>query len=480
MKKLTTIFLIIISLTVLWANKPKNIILLISDGTGFNHVKATNYYQYGKKGQQTYQKFSVSCAMSTYSIKGDYKPEETWRNFENPLDRYTDSAAAGTAIATGIKTYNGAIGVDTNKTEIKNLIEYAEDSKMSTGVISSVMFSHATPASFVAHNPDRGQYEKISQEMITESKVEVIMGAGHPYYNSNGKKVKGKSEKFDYQNQDKNSDKMQVSYKYVGGEQTWKKVVQNKVGNDCDYDGAPENWKLIQKRAAFKKLSQGKTPERVLGVPQVRNTLHYARKGESKEPFDVPLNNNIPRLAEMTSAGLNVLDNNKNGFFLMVEGGAVDWASHGNNSSRMIEELTDFNNSVQEVVNWVNENSNWQETLVIVTSDHECGYLFGPKSAVQKREVNSDCQECPDRQRNYIREIGEPIHSIWKPIQNNGENNMPGMKWYSEGHSNLLVPFYAQGAGSKSFLTPADQEDLHYGKYLDNTELGQTLIEFVK
>ncbi len=98
------------------------------------------------------------------------------------------------------------------------------------------------------------------------------------------------------------------------------------------------------------------------------------------DPFVVPLIDTVPTLEEMTKAALNILDDDPDGLFLMIEGGAVDWASHANQSGRMIEEHIDFDNSVQAVVDWVQKNSNWGETLLIVTSDHETGYLTGPGS----------------------------------------------------------------------------------------------------
>jgi alkaline phosphatase len=82
----------------------------------------------------------------------------------------------------------------------------------------------------------------------------------------------------------------------------------------------------------------------------------------------------------MTSAAINVLDNNPDGFFLMIEGGAADWASHANQSGRVIEEQIAFEKAIETVIEWVNKNSTWDDTLLIVTSDHETGYITGPDS----------------------------------------------------------------------------------------------------
>ncbi|MFO7988314.1 MAG: alkaline phosphatase, partial [Desulfotignum sp.] len=203
MKKIIKIFIITCLLIInqLLATTPKNIILLISDGMGFNHVEATNYYQYGENGKQVYEDFPVSCAMSTYNVNGEYNSKKAWHNFKYLIDKWTDSAAADTAMSTGTKTHYGAIGVDKEANNLKHVIEFAEKNKKATGVITSVYLSHSTPAGFVAHNPDRHEYQEIAREMIMDSKVDVMMGCGHPLYNDNGEKIAGEEEKFDYQNQ---------------------------------------------------------------------------------------------------------------------------------------------------------------------------------------------------------------------------------------------------------------------------------------
>jgi len=450
MKRTIEILLItvIIILTAGCSNirKPKNVILFISDGCGYNHIAATDYYQYGEKETQVYEKFPFVSFMGTYPYGGGYETEKAWQNFDYLKDKCTDSAAAATAMSTGVKTCSGMIGVNQDSVNVKHIIEKAEKRGLSTGVISSVHFAHATPAGFVAHNTDRDNYQQIAREMIMDSRVEVIMGCGHPWYNGNGENVYADGE---------------VEYKYVGGKDLWGRLLDGTVGNDCDYDGNTEYWSLIQHKEDFLNFAQGNTPERVLGIPQVRYTLQYDRSGEEVKPFQIPFIKHVPNLAEMTKAGLNVLDNNKKGFFLMVEGGAVDWASHDNNTARLIEEEMDFNQAVEAAAEWVETNSSWEETLIIVTADHECGYLQGPGSG-------------------GTRQKGESFSQVWKPVQNKGQGNIPGMEWYSGSHSNSLVPIFAKGAGWKYLEKKADEHDLRYGSYLDNAELGKVLIRLVQ
>jgi alkaline phosphatase len=165
----------------------------------------------------------------------------------------------------------------------------------------------------------------------------------------------------------------------------------------------------------------------------------------------------------MTEAAMRLLDNSE-GFFLQVEGGAIDWANHGGAGERMIEEQIDFNNTVQAVIDWVGANSSWEETLLLVTADHECGHLWGPDSAAD---------------------------NAFNPLVNNGVGNVPdheyglywdGSQWVRYGsHSNALVPLWALGYGSELFddyLGAVDPDgqfmngtDDIYGPYIDNTNM---------
>jgi len=98
----------------------KNIIVMISDGLGYNHLKAASYYEYGKDARQIYNRFPVQRAMSTYSSSCSYDPAQAWGSFEYVKSCYTDSAAAATAMATGVKTYDAGIGVDASWNTVAN------------------------------------------------------------------------------------------------------------------------------------------------------------------------------------------------------------------------------------------------------------------------------------------------------------------------------------------------------------------------
>jgi alkaline phosphatase len=428
----------------------KNVIIMISDGWGVNQIAATSMYQYGKTGGQVYEKFPCKTSMSTYMYDGDYDPDQAWADFDYVKSGATDSAAAATTMSTGVKTYSGAIGVDINKEPLLHALEVAEELGKATGVVSSVEFSHATPAGFVAHNDSRNNYADIANEMIYESACEVIMGAGAPDYDNSGNTpcFDGNGEQLDWCG----------SLKYVGGLDTWTDLTDDNMvtGADADGDGNPDVWQVIRSREQFQAMASGDTPARVIGVPYVYQTLQQSRGGDGyADPYVVALTETVPTLEEMTKAALNVLDDDPDGLFLMVEGGAVDWAGHANQSGRVIEEQIDFNNAVEAAVAWVNTNSNWGETLFIVTGDHETGYLTGPGS--------------------------DPS---WEPLVNNGAGNLPGMEWHSGSHTNQLIPFFAKGSPHSMFKDYIKYGELAgddpvHGPYIDNTAIGQIVIDLL-
>lgn len=267
----------------------------------------------------------------------------------------------------------------------------------------------------------------------------MIMGAGNPAYDDNGNISTEVKDSY---------------YNYVGGNDIGDKLLNGTLRETAYADGGRKSgpWTLIQSKEEFINLAEGGTPHRVIGVPQVYTTLQQARGGDNKaDAFKVPMNDNVPELAEMSKAALNVLDNNENGFFLMIEGGAVDWAGHANQGGRLIEEEAAFNKAVEAVDAWVQKNSNWGETVLIVTGDHETGYLTG-------------CGSNPS----------------WNYIANNGAGNMPGLQWNSGDHTNSIIPLFAKGDAARLLKDYADEADVTRGKYIDNTEIAKIIRNIIK
>lgn len=435
---------------------PKNVIVLIGDGMGYNQVQSSNLYHHGKFNAQPYEQFPVSLFMSTYPAQfgtsGDmkeyntgYSPYLAWSDFDYVLQWHTDSAPAATTMATGKKTYSKSIGMDVRQIPIENLTEFAKRLGKSAGVVSNVPLSHATPAGFATHNVARSNYEEIALSMFLDSRLDVIMGAGHPEFDNDGKPVTTGQE-----------------YKYVGGRNTWQALKKNatefpdpssagsNMVHDCNGDGIPDPWTLYTTKSDFEGLPSGATPIRVLGIPEVGGTLQQARSGRTDIAYAEAFNQNVPSLATMAAGALNVLDNNPAGFFLMIEGGAIDWACHDNQPGRLIEEQDAFNQTIATVIQWVESHGGWDSTLVIVTADHETGYLTGPKERDNSPVTN--------------------------PLVGKGRRHMPDMRFNSDGHSNQLVPFYAKGMGNGIFSLFADEHDPVRGYYLNNSELAQAVF----
>ena len=423
--------------------RPLNIILMITDGCGYNCFDLASLYQYGRTGEQVYESFPVRFAVSTHSASSvPYDPQKAWASFDFVLSDPTDSAAAATAMATGVKTNDDTVGLDPDGNRLESIVEIAQEFGMKTGVVTSVIFSHATPASFLAHQESRYAYEDIGRQIIRESRADVIMGCGHPFFDRSGRPVE------------------EPNFRYVGDQGTWEALVRGDACADADRDGIRDPWTVIQTGDAFRELIGGPAPKRVFGIAPIYRTLQQEREGDDQaDPFEVPLVETVPTLSEMALAALNVLDDDPDGFFLMIEGGAVDWACEDTQTSRLIEEQISFNRTVEAVVEWIESHSRWEDTLLIVTSDHETGYITGPGSGI----------EPPD---------GD-IAKTWKPLVNKGQGIVPGMEWHHEYHTNSLVPLYAKGYGSERFAALADETDPVRGLYCDNTEIGILMIELL-
>ncbi len=260
---------------------------MISDGMGYNQMLAGDYFQYGATGEQAYQQFPVRTAMSTYSVYGSYDPLAAWGLFDYAKNAPTDSASAATAMSTGVKNQDGVIGVDVNGKPLYHVAQRAEVLKKSTGVVTSVEWSHATPAGSSPTTPAATTTRRSPAEMINDSGTDVIMGAGSPLFDDNGAPVATPSQ-----------------YKYVGGVDTWNALVNGTAGGDADGDGDADPLKLIQSKLQFKRLAYAaKTPARVCGTARSATTLQQSRAGNTMAaPYTVPMNANVPDLATMTRA----------------------------------------------------------------------------------------------------------------------------------------------------------------------------------
>lgn len=287
----------------------KYVFLFIGDGMAMPQLSAAEAYLSAKDGKSANFK---KLAMSNFPAQG-----LTTTQSSNAL--ITDSAAAGTAIATGHKTESGVIAMDPGKkTKLKSIAQMAKESGRKVGIISSVNLDHATPATFYAHNPSRKNYYDINIQMA----------------NSN----------FDY---------------FAGG---MVRIDKTPDGKKNAHQIMEENgWAIARTREELNNLK--------LGV----QTYAY-NKGFAGNALDYVIDQdaNDITLAEFTNKGIELLENEA-GFFIMVEGGKVDWACHANDAAASIKNTIAFDNAIKEAISFYNKHP--EETLIVVTGDHETGGL---------------------------------------------------------------------------------------------------------
>ncbi|WP_066173972.1 alkaline phosphatase [Bacillus marinisedimentorum] len=280
--------------------KPKNVIVMVGDGMGLGQIEVARMMEYGKEGTLNMEKLENVALMRTYSAN----------NF------VTDSAAAGTAIATGTKTNNESIGVDADGNEVDSILDLFKANGKKVGVISTNTVTDATPAAFTASVANRwsGQ-EEIARQMLA-NEYDVLLGGGANYFSP--RKQEGVDLVQEYE---------QKGYT---------------IATDRD------------------ELMQAGTPDKLLGL---FNSSYMNYKLDKDE-----MNSNEPTLNEMTDKALDVLSQDKDGFFLMVEGARIDHAAHAADMAGVWKETIEFDNTVKDVVNWAKQR---KDTLVVVLADHE-------------------------------------------------------------------------------------------------------------
>ena len=272
----------------------KNIILLIGDGMGLSQITAGTY-RMGNKS-----------ALENFKVIGLQKTHAG-----NKL--ITDSAASATAIATGTKTYNGAIGVDMDTLPVQTILEEAESRDLSTGLVATSTIVHATPASFISHNPYRRNYEQIATDFLL-TEIDFFVGGGKKYFDNRGDE-QNLLEQF--------GPNYQISH-----------FVENELTDI-----------VLDESKNFGFLTSNKDP---LPESQGRDYLETA----TNMALD-----HLPKRSEK-------------GFFLMVEGSQIDWGGHANDMEYIISEFIEYNTVIQRAFDFAKADG---ETLVIVTADHETG-----------------------------------------------------------------------------------------------------------
>lgn len=284
----------------------KSVILMIGDGMGAAHRLAAQYVRVGAAGY---------LAMDELPVRGELMTSSADRTI-------TDSAASATAMATGYKTNNQVLGLDGNLNYIPTILEEAQALGKSVGLITTTHLAHATPAGFAAHIDSRYAYEEIAAQ-LSAAEVTVLLGGGEKFFLP-------PQETGCYPGQGMRTDGRNLIREMVAGGYTY-----------------------VCEGASLSRIDSGSTTK-LLGL---------FGEGSMTEPY-------TPTLAEMTTAAIEILSKNPEGFFLMVEGGQIDWGGHDNDPDKVIRNAIALDQAVEVANNYAHQTG---DTLFIVTADHETG-----------------------------------------------------------------------------------------------------------
>ncbi|MGG1679772.1 alkaline phosphatase [Neobacillus sp. NRS-1170] len=407
--------------------KVKNVIFLIGDGMGFSYTTGLRYFnhdsQQGLMKPTIFDQFFVGT-QSTYSL-------DTESNI-------TDSAAAGTALSTGYKTINGALGLNINKQTVPTVLEYAKFRGKSTGLVGTSQINHATLAAFASHIESRDRYDQIADDYLDEriegkQKIDVMLGGGTSYF---VRKDRNLVEEF----------------------------VKNQFGYVTN----------------IQELLANKT-QQVLGL--------FA---PIELPKQIDRKSSVPSLAQMTKAALQRLQQNQNGFFLLVEGSQIDWAGHDNDIVGAMSEVKDFEAAFKEAVKFA---LNRDDTIVIATADHSTGgmsidrndnYRWNP-SVIKSITSTPSVIAARLHETKDVETLKHHMHftiheADLKTIQTTLElqvedtkqaliniiNHYSSTGWTTKGHTGEDVPIYAYGLNRHLFS----------GR-MENSEIAKILIQII-
>lgn len=438
----------------LHAQQAKYIFFFIGDGMGLNQIQMTELYGAELQGNigitsLLFTQFPMATIATTYSA----------------TNGVTDSAASGTALATGVKTRNGCIGVMKDKvTPLKSIAVRAREAGCKVGVASSVAVNHATPAAFYAHNENRKNYNAIGHDLVA---------AGFDFY---------------------------------GGADFWGVTPQDSIGL---YDLARSNGYTITR--GYKEFQKkARTSDRMILFQKIAVSKIDSRT----TPYAIDRQKTDLTLSEITRAGIKVLTKDpKKGFFFMIEGGSIDWACHSNDAATVIHEVQDLDRAIGVAYEFYQQHPD--ETLIVVTADHETGGLgLGTGSyelnlsvlsnqKITEREFSKVLGNLRKKCNGYVswdivkNSLSENF-GFWKKIRltlqqeerlkiayessfiNSASlveseyqkdetiaaeakkiiNEIALVDWISKGHSASFVPVFALGAGAENFQSRTDNAEI--------------------
>ena len=290
--------------------KPKNVILLIGDGMGLPQITGAMYMNNNKTVFERFKNIGFHKSHSSDNL-------------------VTDSAAGATAFASGVKSYNGAIGVNANKEPVPTLLEMAEQKGMATGLVATSSITHATPGSFIAHVSGREDAEAIALGFLN-TEVDIFIGGGLDAF-----------------------------------------------ARRADHRDLVEELKA----KGYMISNFFDMPIEELDASTKKNVGYFTANGEP-----LPAREGRDYFSTAVRKSLNFMKNrNPNGFFMMIEGSQIDWGGHANDANYVVTELLEFEKIIGQVLDFAEKDGN---TLVVVTADHETGgFAVNPGSKLNDIKV---------------------------------------------------------------------------------------------
>ncbi len=436
-------------------DKAKYVIVIIGDGWSANDIEATKKYCQATSScpaAPPYEQWT-KYFMSTHTdgVGCGYDPNQAWTNFNYvKAGCITGSSAAATALFTGTKTVNPKCSVSSSGNRLVTIEERARTFGMASGAISTVELSDATPGCWVAHNDDRGNRYAIADEGFfgdpntTGSPSTFQYGGGHGLTLPPADVIIGDARSA-----------------YVGD------AIKTKLRNESGQAGKHYLVERQSGQSGGDNLIAASNDPNVTKLAGMFDFIYRQADGSG-------YNAENPTLSESSTATLKVLNRNPNGFVAMIEGGAIDWGAHAMNLNYVVGEMIDFNEAVQTVINWIEDpatDSDWTNTLLIVTGDHETGYLTaGPGIFPNQSLATVNNSTLALEKIN----INTGFRASWN--DQNGNNRIDSgeqvnWSWNASDHTNSLIPLYVKGAGAGLFTAYATHYDPVRGNYIDETNV---------
>lgn len=309
----------------------RNVILMIGDGMGAAHI---GYLQLFAQRSPNSTFPDGTTAFDRLAADGEVSLSMT-SAFDHLV---VDSACSATQLATGQPARSETIGLDADGNPAQTILEYAESLGKATGLVTDTRITHATPAGFAAHVAHRSMESEIAVQMLS-SGADVLFSAGVRSFIPQGMSSDTGTEEIPYRYSSKRHDDLNLLQQ----------------ARDKGYATVFDREAMMQSDAS-----------RILGLFADAAMMDGIRDGSTRDDPD----RTEPTLAEMTRKALDVLSQDENGFFLMVEGGQIDWAGHNNDAGRMLHELLRFEEAIDVVLEWIGDRD---DTLLVVTADHETG-----------------------------------------------------------------------------------------------------------